>query len=252
MNKSCLFQNIAIASVAGVVTAIGIFISPAQAFVFINNSTLGWQSQTDNFFRSVPQNPVDGDIFDVTFNPNFSDIFVTTATGSFATAFNTPFEALASSPVGPSTFQYDAMKELYILQDNLTWDFGSRILIDDEGISNSGNLLWTIPVGTEFLVSFGTASSIEVDLFTDSSETFPYFTFNGDTYGAPPNYDGETVMDVFQDTIASTFQFSDLSTSAPGNYSVNSVATQVPEPITIFGLLISCGLTLRLKLKKQC
>ena len=254
MNKPHLFNNLAIACVSGVITATGIFTLPVQAFVFESNSTLGWQSQTNNFFRNVPRNPVDGDTFDVTFNPTFPNIFVTAATGSFASGFNNipPFDTLSVSPVGPGTFEYDGVKERYILQNNLTWDFGSRTLTDAEGIPDNGNLLWTIPVGTEFLVSFDAANSVEVDLCTDICVSLPYFTFKGDTYGAPPNSGGEVVMGRFQDTLASTFQFSDLSSSAPGNYLANSLVTPVPEPVTILGFFIFGGLALGLKSKKQC
>ena len=252
MNKPYLFKNLAIACVSGVITATGIFTLPVQAFVFESDSTLGWLSQTDDFFGNVPQNPVDGDAFDVTFNPTFPNIVVTAATGSFASDF-IPFgsDTLSVSPVGPGTFEYDGVKGRYILQNNLTWNFGSRTLTDAEGITDNGNLLWTIPEGTEFLVSVN-PSSVEVDLCTDICATLPYFTFNGNTYGAPPNSGGEVVMGVFQDTLASTFQFSDLSSSAPGNYLANSLVTPVPEPVTILGLLIFGGLALGLKSKKQC
>ena len=250
MNKFNLLQKIAIFVATGVVSIIETSMTPVQAFVFIRDSTLGWQSQTNNFFRNIPQNLVDGDTFDITFNSNFPNIFVTSATGSFASAFDLPFDTLADSPVGPVTFQYDEIKGRYILQDDLTWDFGSRVLTNSESISENGILLWTIPVKTEFLVSFETSNSVEIDLFTDSFETFPYFTFNGNTYGALLNSRGEIVMNRFQDTLASTFQFSDLSTAAPGNYSVNSLVTPISEPVTIFGLLISGVLALGLKSKK--
>jgi hypothetical protein len=155
-------------------------------------------------------------------------------------------------------YKFSAFEEFkdelrYVLQETIAWDFGQRLLTPHEGDAVLGDLKWVVPENTEFLVSFGPdQQAVELDLCLDTCVTVPYFEFNGETFGAPPNSNGEVVQGVFQDTVENTLQFQDAATDANGGYTAGGVVVKgAPEPASVLGLLTFAGLGLGLKRKQQ-
>lgn len=262
MNKSYLLQKLAFASIVGVIsTTANIAIAPAQAFVFISDSTLNWIDNTSEFFSDVQQ--VDGDTLQIT--STGSDIYIEDATGSFIPAFTSDtVDQIVNDPI-VANFTYfgtgnptsTGNVNRYVLQNTIEWDFGERTLISNEGANVSGNLKWVVPAGAEFEITPSTVIGefIEIDLCKDTCSSFPYFEFDGDTFGAPPPFPndvGEVVMGVLQDTKQNTLDFFNTSIGANGSYDAGGVvvtSTSVPEPTFILGLFTIAGLGLSLKHK---
>lgn len=260
MNHVSLLQKLAPLGLAavGAIAATSIATTPAQAFVFQDGSTLNWADTTNDFFGDVNLRN-NNDTLQVIFNPTNSNIFINDATGSFATAF-TPSSAdtITNDPIIANfMYQQSAFKnELrYVLKENIEWDFGLRTLTDHFGVEQNGVLKWVVPQGTEFSVSFGPQpeESVELALCLDTCVSVPYFEFNGETFGAPPNSEGEVVQGVFQDTVQNTLVFQDASTPANGGYTGGGVVVGqgTPEPASVLGLLTFAGLGLGLKRKQQ-
>jgi hypothetical protein len=256
MNQVSLLQKLAPLGVAaiGAIAATGIATAPAQAFVFKDGSTLNWGDTTNDFYDDVEL--IEGDTLQVIFNPNSPVISINEATGSFDPGFCDPLclDNLATSPV-VGNFEYKQsafVNELrYVLQNDVVFDFDSRTLEDHFGNPTPGTLTWTAPAGTEFRAE-KVGGSAELELCLDTCVTVPYFTFNGETFGAPPNSNGEVVQGFFQDTIQNRFQFDDSQSTGGGQYVAGGVVVKgAPEPASVLGLLTFAGLGLGLKRKQQ-
>ena len=251
MNKTNLLQKFAPLGVAafGTISVIGITTAPVHA------GQLSWTDGTSEFFEDVLFDPsttpvgTDLDDFSVTFNPG-TQVSVFTANGEFNPAFPS---IDPSNPqfftVNPSTGDFTEGVYLglvagvpefeYELEDDLVFDFGNGVEV-------------TYAAGSTFLGEFDLAPdgiTIEgVEFELEQSAEGTNVTIGNQEYYEPgdPNFDSDFPL------TGLTLTFDEPAGGTFGEYSAGTtVASTVPEPTTILGLLAVSGLGLSLKRKKQ-
>lgn len=183
--------------------------SPAQAIVV---GSLAFSDGTDDWFSEVA--PGAGDTFSIEFNP-FSLNFVTTQDGYFTPPFDgSPVQGVAPYEANFEFVSSSGSEFTYALTNDLVFAF-----------NNGASVTWK--TGTEFMGMFNLNNAVEFMLAEE--QPMPMVMGIGET-------------DFF--VISDTLQFSDTSASGGGTYNGQvDIATDIPEPTTLFGLgIVTAGL----------
>ena len=244
MNKLNTLSKLAIAGIAGAVSAVGIVTTPAEASRLTPESSIGWQESTSSFAPEVnPSDPIaePPDEFTVTFS-NDNNAIIQGPSGDFDIWFNDnqnldPFPAVTvtfiqrepADDTPPTNAVYRAVTD---------FEFDFTDSLPDGAAKPDGTelteLRFIVPEETQFLLdTFTPGTDAAFNLCFETCVDRPYWLVNGKRNDA-----------------RTTFNFQDLGGGTP-QYGVVSVITGVPEPGTILGLLAISGLGLGLKRKKQ-